>query len=94
MAAERAREPRILSPQSAVTYQLRRGSSTQSHLPLIAHTDGAAHALTWFAGTEMIGTVAPGHALEWSAPSGKYDLRAVDDHGNTSQVTVTLRWAD
>lgn len=94
MVTEHSHEPRILSPQSTVTYQLRRHSSTQSHVPLIAHTDGAAHALTWFAGTEMIGTVSPGQSLEWSAPSGKYDLRAVDDHGNTSQVTVTLSWAE
>ena len=89
-----SRAPRILSPQGSVTYQLRRGSPTQSHVPLLAHADGAARVLTWFAGNEMLGSVAPGESLDWSAPSGKYQLRAVDDRGNTSQVSVTIRWSE
>ncbi len=89
-----SRVPRILSPQQSVTYQLRRGSPSQSHVPLLAHADGAARLLTWFAGNEMIGSVAPGQSLDWSAPSGRYQLRAVDDRGNTSQVSVTIRWSE
>jgi len=92
--SDEARVPHILSPQSAVTYHLRRDSETQSHLPLLAHADGAARALTWFAGAEMIGTVAPGESLEWSAPSGDYELRAVDDQGHAAKVKVSIRWAD
>ncbi len=92
--ATATRAPRILSPQAAVTYHLRRDLPSQSQLPLLAHTDGSSHALTWFAGKEMIGTVAPGQSLEWSAPSGQYELRAVDDLGHASHVTVTIRWVD
>lgn len=86
------RPPRILSPQPEMTYHLRRDTAEQQHLPLLAHADGAARALTWFAGTEMLGTVKPGEALEWSAPSGRYELRAVDDRGGVARVRVTIAW--
>ncbi|MBK7861057.1 MAG: penicillin-binding protein 1C [Archangiaceae bacterium] len=86
------RPPRILSPQPEVTYHLRRDVPEQAHLPLLAHADGAAHALTWFAGSELLGTVKPGEPLEWSAPSGHYELRAVDDRGGVAHVRVTIAW--
>jgi penicillin-binding protein 1C len=86
------RPPRILSPQPEVTYHLRRDKPEEAHLPLVAHADGAAHALTWFAGSEMLGTVKPGEPLEWSAPSGRYELRAVDDRGGVARVRVTIAW--
>lgn len=88
------RPPHILSPQPAMTYQLRHDKPSESKLPLLAHADGAAHALTWFAGAEMLGTVKPGEPLEWSAPSGHYELRAVDDRGGVARVGVDIRWVE
>lgn len=87
-----ARAPRILSPQPGVTYRLRRDKVEESHLPLLAHADGAARTLTWFAGGELLGTVKAGEALDWSAPSGQYELRAVDDRGGIATVRVTVAW--
>lgn len=86
------RPPRILSPQPDMTYHLRRDRPEQQHLPLLAHADGAARALTWFAGAEVLGTVKPGEPLEWSAPSGRYELRAVDDRGGVARVSVNIAW--
>ncbi len=88
------RPPRILSPQPEMTYHLRRDKPDEAKLPLLAHADGAARSLTWFAGPEMLGTVKPGEPLEWSAPSGRYDLRAVDDRGGVARVSVTIAWAE
>jgi penicillin-binding protein 1C len=88
------RPPRILSPQPDVTYHLRRDVPDQAHLPLLAHADGAAHALTWFAGTEVLGTVKPGESLEWAAPSGRHELRAVDDRGGVARVAVEVQWSE
>ncbi|MBL8953687.1 MAG: penicillin-binding protein 1C [Myxococcaceae bacterium] len=88
------RPPRILSPQGEVTYHLRRDKPEQAKVPLLAHADGAAKSLTWFAGPEVVGTVKPGEPLEWSAPSGKYELRAVDDRGGVARVNVTIAWAE
>jgi penicillin-binding protein 1C len=88
------RPPHILSPQPDMTYELRREKPEESRLPLVAHTDGSAHAVTWFSGSEVLGTVAPGKPLEWSAPSGRHELRAVDDRGNVAHVTVNVHWVD
>lgn len=88
------RPPRILSPQADVTYELRRDKPEEARVPLLAHADGAAHAVTWFAGSEVLGTVAPGHALEWAAPSGRHELRVVDDRGNVARVVVNVRWLE
>lgn len=86
--------PRILSPQPDVTYELRRDKPAEARLHLLAHADGAAAAVTWFSDAEVLGTVAPGHVLEWAAPSGRHELRAVDDRGRMARVAVTVRWLE
>lgn len=86
------RAPRILSPQPGITYRLRRDKKEESHVLLLAHADGAARSLTWFAGHELLGTVKAGESLDWTAPSGQYELRAVDDRGGIATVKVTVAW--
>lgn len=86
--------PRILSPQPEMTYELRRDKPEEAHLQLLAHADGAARAVTWFAGAEMLGSVPPGKALEWAAPSGRHELRAVDDRGHVARVSVVVHWLE
>ena len=88
------RPPHILSPQPEMTYELRRDKPEEGHLQLLAHADGAARAVTWFAGAEMLGTVAPGKTLEWAAPSGRHELRAVDDRGHVARVSITVHWLE
>ena len=48
----------------------------------------------WFAGAEVLETVTPGKTLEWSAPSGRLELRAVDDRGHVARVSVTAHWLE
>ena len=84
----------ILSPQPEMTYELRRDKAEEARLPLLAHADGAAQSVTWFAGAEVLGTVAPGKTLEWAAPSGRHELRAVDDRGHVARVSVTVHWLE
>jgi len=84
----------ILSPQPEMTYELRRDKAEEARLPLLAHADGAAQSVTWFAGAEVLGTVAPGKTLEWAAPSGRHELSAVDDRGHVARVSVTVHWLE
>jgi penicillin-binding protein 1C len=89
-----ARGPRIRSPQPGLVYAMRRGKPEEARLPLIADADGAARTVTWFDGAEVLGTVAPGATLEWEAPSGHHQMRAVDDRGRVERVTVEVTWVE
>jgi len=86
--------PRILSPQPEMTYELRRDKAEEARLPLVAHADGAVRSVTWFSGSEVLGTVAPGKPLEWAAPSGRHELRVVDDRGRVARVSITVHWLE
>jgi penicillin-binding protein 1C len=87
-----SKAPRILTPQPNITYQLRQGEEADERVPLLAHADGSVSMLTWFAGAELIGRSKPGQIFHWAAPSGRHELRAVDDQGGMTTVVVNVQW--
>jgi penicillin-binding protein 1C len=93
-APQGAQGPRIRSPQPGLVYALRRSKPAEGRLQLIADADGAARRVTWFDGAEVVGVVAPGAVLEWAAPSGRHEVRAVDDRGEVDRVSFEVRWVD
>lgn len=80
-----ARAPRILLPKPHVVYQ-RRQNESGFRLPLLAAADAEVKLVHWYAGTNYLGSVAPGEVLFWEAPAGKIELLAVDDIGSSARL--------
>lgn len=84
--------PHIISPQRASSYTLRLSIKDQSHLALMANSNGSVQTLYWFADNNYLGSNNPTQPLFWQPKiTGKYHLRVVDDHGKSSQRIMNIR---
>ena len=82
--------PRIVSPQSALTYVLRPGDVVKNAIPLEADASAESRQIHWFAGPRYLGASAPSHPLMWQAAAGRWLIQAVDDSGRVASATVNV----
>ncbi len=91
VAAERGRDPAILSPTAGVEYLIRReADGSVVPLPLQVAVDADVAAVFWFAGNRLLGRVDSGETLFWAPIAGRHRLTAVDDHGRAAALPLTV----
>ncbi len=86
----RAQGPRIIQPKKGITYYARSGKKTCS-LALQAHGDAESRSMTWFVGSELLGTTKPGQILVQEILPGDYTVRCVDDRGRAASLPLHIR---
>jgi penicillin-binding protein 1C len=82
--------PRILSPKSDRTYQVRLATSNDGVLDLEAAADGAHDRLYWFVDSTYLGASAASSPLQWKPEVGRHVIRAVDETGRADSRIVTV----
>jgi len=91
--SQHRKRPVIRSPLAQVTYfarrQLRTGKTAR--VALQADADGDARRVYWFVGDRFLGRREAGQTFWWSAPPGRYTLRAVDDAGRVGERSLLVR---
>jgi penicillin-binding protein 1C len=86
-----AQGPRILSPKSDRTYQVRLAGDNDGLLDLEAAADGAHDQVYWFVDSAYLGTSAGSSPLQWKPQVGRHIIRAVDENGRADSRVVTVR---
>jgi penicillin-binding protein 1C len=82
--------PRIVSPQSALTYVLRPGDATKNAIPLEANAAPEVRKIHWFAGANYLGASAPAQPLLWQPAPGRWTVQALDDAGRATRITLNV----
>ena len=82
--------PRIVSPQPALTYVLRRGAVANNAIPLEATAAPGVRLVHWFAGPRYLGASAPAQPLMWQPTVGTWKIQALDDGGRSARVTLNV----
>jgi penicillin-binding protein 1C len=85
--------PRILSPQSALTYYIQSDAPEQNRLQLEASAAPGTRRIHWFADRRYLGASDPADPLPWQPIVGDYDLQAMDDAGRVSSARISVRLA-
>ena len=82
--------PAITSPQPELVYALRSAPSQSRHVAFSAVADGDVKRLYWFVDDRYAGASPPGQPLLWTARSGTFDVRVVDDHGRAARADLEV----
>ncbi len=85
--------PRILSPQSALTYYIQSNAPEQNRLQLEASAAPGIQRIHWFADRRYLGASAPAEPLPWQPTAGDYELQAMDDSGRVTAARISVRLA-
>lgn len=85
--------PRIVSPQSALTYYIQSNAPGQNRLQLEASAAPGTQRIHWFADRRYLGASAPATPLPWQPVVGDYELQAMDDSGRVSTARISVRLA-
>ena len=86
--------PKILSPQSAITYYIQENPhAQQNQLLLEADAAPGIRQIHWFAGQEYLGASPPAEPLPWTPTVGDYELQAIDDAGRVATSKISVRLA-
>jgi penicillin-binding protein 1C len=85
--------PRILSPQTALTYYIQAGVPGENRLQLEASAAPGTQRIHWFADRRYLGASPPAEPLPWQPIVGDYELQAMDDSGRVSSARVSVRLA-
>jgi len=89
--SSRGSGPQITSPREGVVYSLRAGSLKDERVPFTAVTDADTKTIHWFVSEEYLGSSASGKTFFWTPKTGKFVVRAVDDHGRSAVREVVAR---
>jgi penicillin-binding protein 1C len=85
--------PRILNPQSALTYYIQSDAPGQNRLLLEANAAPGTRQIHWFADHRYLGATPPAEPLPWHPLAGDYTLQAMDDAGRVSSRRISVRLA-
>lgn len=76
--------PLITSPVTGASYELRAGRVGQDNIAFSANVDADVRAVYWFVDDAFVGSSKPGVSIGWvPLQSGRYNVRAIDDHGRS-----------
>jgi len=79
---------RIVSPEEHLEYYLE--AHRKLELEFLASVPGEAKMVSWFVDNTLVAQVAPDAAVHWAAKAGTFQVRAVDDLGNSSLVQIRV----
>ena len=83
--------PSITSPLRGVEYQLHSSKLPKETVPLTANASAEVRKIFWFVNDAFIGDSVPGVPFVWTpGRSGKFLIRAVDDHGHADVRELRL----
>ena len=85
--------PKILNPQSALTYYIQANAREQNRLLLEANAAPGTRQIHWFADHRYLGATPPAEPLPWQPIVGDYELQAMDDAGRVSSTRISVRLA-
>lgn len=85
--------PKIISPQSTLTYYVQANAPDQSRLLLQANAAPSTRNIHWFADNRYLGATPPDEPLPWQPIVGDYELQAMDDAGRASVARIRVRLA-
>jgi penicillin-binding protein 1C len=85
--------PKIVSPQSALTYYIQENAPEQNRLHLEANSAPDTLQIHWFADRRYLGASAPSEPLTWEPRVGDYEVQAMDDAGRVSSTHISVRLA-
>lgn len=85
------RPVRIVSPRAGIVYAVRSGEEERRGIALRAECDAGVARVYWFAGKAFVGASRGGEALVWRPAPGTWAVTAVDDHGRSDGVRVTVQ---
>lgn len=83
--------PRIISPQNSLIYTIAANKTEQSLISLQAQTAADNQKVFWFVNNQLLGETAQSQPLLWSAKSGQYQIRVVDEQGQSDVVHVKVQ---
>ncbi|MDD5035319.1 MAG: penicillin-binding protein 1C [Methylococcaceae bacterium] len=89
LAGDGAHPPAIVSPQPGMTYPIR--ADGKSLIEFSAVSDGGRHRLFWFVDDAYAGE---GNRLLWPGKPGQFEVRVVDEQGQSTKTTLTTLPAD
>ena len=79
---------RIVSPEEHLEYFVE--SHRPLELELSASVSGEAKSVTWFVDNTLVGQAVPQQPVHWPARAGVFQIRAVDDLGNSNVVHIRV----
>jgi len=83
--------PRIVSPDAATPYRLRRDAPLSSQrIALVARTGPDAHHLYWYQDGLLVGSAAVGESLFLTPSRGRHRLAVTDDQGRSDGMTYDV----
>ena len=83
--------PRIVSPDAATPYRLRRDAPLDfQRIALVARTGADARRLYWYQDGLLVGTAAVGEPLFLAPTRGRHRLAVTDDQGRTDGVSYEV----
>ncbi|MGB1129272.1 MAG: penicillin-binding protein 1C [Haloferula sp.] len=85
--------PRIISPQSSLTYYIHPRETDQNQLVLEANAAAGIRQIHWFADRRYLGASAPSEPMPWRPMVGDYELQAMDDSGRVASRRISVRLA-
>jgi penicillin-binding protein 1C len=89
--APRGEGPRIVSPNPATPYTLRRDSPAEfQQIALTADAPAGSRRLSWYVDGALAAQGEPGQRLFWQPNIGTHRLVVADDQGRTDAVTVHI----
>ena len=90
LSASSGHAPRIASPQPTLTYHAPAGAGEGGGILFAAVTDADARRLYWFVDDALVADVSRHEHYFWNARSGRFSVRAVDDLGRASAVSIRV----
>jgi penicillin-binding protein 1C len=83
--------PRIVSPDPATPYRLRRDAPIEyQQIALVASTGPAARRLFWYQDGVLVGDSVPGEQIFLSPSRGSHRLAVTDDLGRSDGLTYRV----
>lgn len=79
---------RIISPEEHLDYFIE--SHRDLELEFLVSAPGDAKSVAWFVNDQPVAQVVPTKAVYWKAKAGDFEVRAVDDLGRASKVTIKV----
>lgn len=89
--SNRGLSPQITSPQAGLSYIFPANAKQKPTIPFTAVTDGDVASVHWFINDNYLGKVGASEPLLWTAKTGKYIVRVVDDHGLSDTRDIYIR---
>ena len=93
-SATKGKPLRIVSPKPGGVYAVGTADLETRGLTLKAETDADVAQLYWFAGKQFLGISRPASPLTWCPSAGRYTVTALDDHGRSDSISMTVQSAD